>query len=126
MPGLYEVYVKDYFSAAHILKGYTGDCANTHGHNWTVEAYIQCTALDHLGIGIDFLDVKTALTDIIGRLDHTMLNENPAFSHINPTSETIAEWVYHNLSQRLNTDHIKVAKVMITESPGCGASFQEV
>ncbi|MBT3804010.1 MAG: 6-carboxytetrahydropterin synthase QueD [Desulfobacula sp.] len=125
MPGIYEVYIKDYFAAAHVLKGYDGDCANMHGHNWIVEAYIQCTKLDHLGIGIDFKDVKNAVTDILSKLDHSFLNENPAFENINPTSETLSRFLFDKLSQRLNTEHIKVKKVMVLESPGCGSSFQE-
>ncbi|MBC8439465.1 MAG: 6-carboxytetrahydropterin synthase [Deltaproteobacteria bacterium] len=125
MPGLYEVYIKDYFAAAHVLKGYDGACANMHGHNWIVEAYIQCTKLNQLGIGIDFLDVQAALKDVLSKLDHTFLNENPAFANINPTSETLSEFLFAELSQRLNTEHIRVSKVMVLESPGCGSSFQE-
>ena len=126
MTGIYEVYIKDYFAAAHVLKGYDGDCANMHGHNWIVEAYIQCTKLDSLGIGIDFLEVKIAVKDVLSKLDHTTLNENPAFTRINPTSETLSKFLFVELSSRLNTDHIKVSKVMVLESPGCGSSYQEV
>jgi len=126
MTGIYEVYIKDYFAAAHVLKGYDGDCANMHGHNWIVEAYIQCTKLDSLGIGIDFLEVKIAVKDVLGKLDHTTLNEHPAFASINPTSETLSKFLFTELSSRLNTKHIKVSKVMVLESPGCGSSYQEV
>jgi 6-pyruvoyltetrahydropterin/6-carboxytetrahydropterin synthase len=126
MTEIYEVYVKDYFAAAHILKGYDGACANMHGHNWIIEAYIQCTKLDQLGIGIDFMDVKTAVKDVLKGLDHSFLNENPAFAHINPTSETLAKFLFTQLSERLNTEHIKVSKVMVMESPGCGSSYQEL
>ncbi|WP_457552900.1 6-carboxytetrahydropterin synthase QueD [Desulfobacula sp.] len=126
MPGIYEIYIKDYFAAAHVLKGYDGDCANMHGHNWIVEAYIQCTKLDTLGIGIDFLDVKAAVKKVIGQLDHSFLNEHPAFTHINPTSETLSKFLFTQLSLHLNTDHIRVAKVTVLESPGCGSSYQEV
>jgi len=126
MKGLYEVYIKDHFAAAHVLKGYDGDCANMHGHNWIVEAYIQCTKLDSLGIGIDFLEVKVAVKDVLSKLDHTTLNENPAFASINPTSETLSKFLFTELSSRLNTEHIKVSKVMVLESPGCGSSYQEV
>ena len=126
MKGIYEVYIKDYFAAAHVLKGYDGDCANMHGHNWIVEAYIQCTKLDSLGIGIDFLEVKIAVKDVLSKLAHTTLNENPAFASINPTSETLSKFLFTELSSRLNTKHIKVSKVMVLESPGCGSSYQEV
>jgi len=79
MSGVYEIYVKDHFAAAHSLKGYDGNCSRIHGHNWIVEAYIQCTKL-----------------------------------------------IYKELSLRLNTDHIKVTRIMVFESPGCGSSYQEI
>lgn len=126
MPGIYEVYIKECFSAAHILKGHDGACANIHGHNWIIEAYIQCTQLNPLGMGIDFIEVKSALKEILDSLDHTLLNDHPAFTHINPTAETLSKYLFTMLSQRLNTAHIRISKVMVIESPGCGSSYQEV
>jgi 6-pyruvoyltetrahydropterin/6-carboxytetrahydropterin synthase len=125
MPGVYEIYVKDHFAAAHALKGYDGNCSNMHGHNWIVEAYIQCTKLNKLGIGIDFRDVKEIVKDVLGKLDHTNLNEIAEFGSINPTSENLSKLIYTELSRRLNTDATKVKKVMVFESPGCGSSYQE-
>jgi 6-pyruvoyltetrahydropterin/6-carboxytetrahydropterin synthase len=126
MPGVYEIYIKDHFAAAHVLKGYDGNCSNMHGHNWMVEAYIRCTRLNKLGFGLDFMDAKAVITDILARLDHTTLNDVAEFSHTNPTSENIAKFLYTEMSRRLNTEHIKVSKVMVMESPGCGSSYQEV
>ncbi len=126
MAGIYEVYIKDHFAAAHVLKGYDGACSNMHGHNWIVEAYIQCTKLDDLGIGIDFLKVKNAVKNILDKLDHTTLNENPAFTDMNPTSETLSRFLFTRLSSLINTQHIRVSKIMVMESPGCGSSYQEI
>lgn len=126
MPGIYEIYVKDHFAAAHSLKGYDGNCSSMHGHNWEVEAYIQCTRLNKLGIGLDFRDVKNVLKDVLSRLDHTNLNDVAEFGHINPTSENISKLLYRELSARLNTEFIKVTKIMVFESPGCGSSYQEI
>ncbi|MCK5835765.1 MAG: 6-carboxytetrahydropterin synthase QueD [Desulfobacula sp.] len=126
MPGVYEIYVEDHFSAAHALKGYDGNCSRIHGHNWIVQAYIQCSKLNKLGIGIDFRDVKGVVKDILSKLDHTNLNEVVEFSSINPTSENLSKFIYKELSRRLNTDHIKVTRIMVFESPGCGSSYQEV
>jgi 6-pyruvoyltetrahydropterin/6-carboxytetrahydropterin synthase len=126
MPGVYEIYVKDHFAAAHALRGYDGNCANMHGHNWDVEVYIQCTKLNQLGIGIDFRDVKGVIKDVLSKLDHTNLNEVVEFGSINPTSENISKFLYNELSRRLNTEFIKVVKIMVFESPGCGSSYQEI
>ena len=80
MTEIFEVYVKTHFSAAHSLKGYSGDCARTHGHNWIVEAYVRCKQLDDIGIGVDFRDIKQGIKDVLAGLDHFNLNELPAFT----------------------------------------------
>jgi 6-pyruvoyltetrahydropterin/6-carboxytetrahydropterin synthase len=125
MPGVYEIYVKDHFAAAHALKGYDGNCSNLHGHNWIIEAYIQCRKLNKLGIGIDFRDVKGVLKDVLGKLDHTNLNDIAEFGAINPTSENLAKFLFIELSLRLNTESTKVKKIMVFESPGCGSAYWE-
>ena len=126
MPGVYDIYVKDHFAAAHALKGYDGNCSNLHGHNWIVEAFIECTRLNKLGIAIDFRDVKAVLGDVLSKLDHTNLNDVAEFGSINPTSENLAKFLYREMSRRLNTDHIRVVKIMVFESPGCGSAYREV
>ena len=125
MPGVFEVYVKTHFSAAHSLRGYPGDCARIHGHNWIVEAYVECKELDDIGIGIDFREIKQALKDVLEGLDHFYLNELPAFRDSNPSSENIAKFLYKELGARLNSDVVKVSKVKVCETPGAGAFYWE-
>ena len=125
MPGVYEIYVKDHFAAAHALKGYDGNCSNLHGHNWIIEAYIQCRKINKLGISIDFRDVKGVLKDVLSKLDHTNLNDIAEFGAINPTSENLAKFLFIELSLRLNTESTKVKKIMVFESPGCGSAYWE-
>lgn len=126
MAGAYEIYIQEHFAAAHMLKGYDGNCSKMHGHNWMVEVFIQCSKLNKLGMGIDFHDVKTVLKDILSKLDHTTLNDVVEFSNINPTSENIAKFIYKELSRRLNTETIRITKVMVMESPGCGSAYYEI
>ena len=126
MPGVYEIHVKDQFTATHALKGYDGNWAGRHGHTWEVEATICCTRLNRLGIGIDFKDVKEVIQDVLGRLGDTNLNEVAEFGSINPTSENLAKLLYTELATRLNTAHVNVKKMTVFESPGCGASYSEL
>ena len=126
MPGVYDISVTDHFSAAHALKGYDGSCSQLHGHNWEVTAHIRCTRLNQLGFGVDFLDVKQVITDILSRLDHTNLNDVAEFGSINPTAENIAKFLYTEMARRLNTDQVKIRKISVLESPGCGCTYQEV
>lgn len=125
MPGVYEVYVKTHFSAAHSLRGYPGDCARTHGHNWIIEAYVKCKELDQIGIGVDFRDIKQAVKEVLAGLDHFNLNELPAFSKVNPTSENIAKFLYMELGKVLNSEVVRVSKVKVMETPGAGAFYWE-
>ena len=125
MPGIFEVYVKTHFSAAHALKGYPGDCARLHGHNWIIEAFVKCKELDDIGIGIDFRDIKQSVKDVLQGLDHFNLNELPAFQNKNPTSENIAKFIYKELAKQLNSEVVKVSKVKVSETPGAGAFYWE-
>jgi len=125
MAGIYEVYVKTHFSAAHALRGYAGDCARTHGHNWIIEVYVKCKELDDIGIGVDFRDIKKAVKDVLSGLDHFDLNELPAFKEENPTSENIAKYLYKEIGNVLNTDVLQVSKVKVCETPGAGAFYWE-
>lgn len=125
MPGVYEVYVKTHFSAAHSLKGYAGDCARTHGHNWITEVYVKCGKLDEIGIGVDFRDIKRAVKDVLKGLDHVNLNDLPAFENENPTSENIACYLYQEIGKKLNSEQVQVSKVKVCETPGAGAFYWE-
>ncbi len=125
MPGVYEVYVKTHFSAAHRLHGYPGDCSRIHGHNWIVEVFVRCAALNELGIGIDFRDIRSAVKEVLSKMDHCDLNELEAFQNKNPTSEHIARYLHEELSRILNSDDIRVSKVKVCETPGAGAFYWE-
>ena len=125
MPGIFEVYIKTHFSAAHSLNGYDGDCARTHGHNWIIEVYVRCRELDEIGIGIDFRDIKQSVKDVLEDLDHYNLNELPAFQQLNPTSENIARYLYRELSAKLNSEVVSVSRIKVSETPGAGAFYWE-
>jgi 6-pyruvoyltetrahydropterin/6-carboxytetrahydropterin synthase len=125
MPGIFELSVETHFSAAHALKGYPGDCANLHGHNWIIQVYVQCRDLDSIGIGIDFRVVKDHVQDVLSGLDHGYLNELPAFRNINPSSENVARYLYGELVKRIQSDRIKVSRVRVSETPNTGAVYWE-
>ena len=125
MPGIFEVYIETHFSAAHALRGYPGDCARLHGHNWIIQVYVRCRELDDIGIGIDFRVIKENVKDVLQGLDHFNMNELPAFQEDNPTSENIAKYLYRELSKRIDSDQVKVSKVKVSETPNAGAIYWE-
>jgi 6-pyruvoyltetrahydropterin/6-carboxytetrahydropterin synthase len=125
MGGIFEVYVQTHFSAAHRLEGYPGDCSRTHGHNWIIDVFVRCSALNDIGIGIDFRDIKLSVKEVLSNLDHFDLNELEPFRETNPTSENIAKYLYQELSRRLNSSTVKISKIKVSETPGAGAFYWE-
>ncbi len=112
----YELCIKMHFSAAHQLRGYDGDCARLHGHNWHVRLFVSCTELDALGIGVDYKVLKRELKAALEAWDHYNLNDIPPFDTINPTSENVARVLLQEMSRRLNNDRVRVSRVEISET----------
>jgi 6-pyruvoyltetrahydropterin/6-carboxytetrahydropterin synthase len=129
MKRLYELSVSAEFCAAHRLNGYPGDCRNTHGHNWGVTAFVLCSELDSLGMGLDFREIKNLVRDVLADLDHAFLNELSPFREDNPTAENIARHIYGELSRRLDErlpgGRARVSRIRIAETPGAEVSYWE-
>ncbi|MGZ6225933.1 MAG: 6-carboxytetrahydropterin synthase QueD [Syntrophales bacterium] len=125
MPGVFEISVATEFSAAHSLQGYSGNCAQVHGHNWIVEVFLRCRELNAIGISIDFREVKRAVKESIEDLDHSCLDEHPAFKNTNPSSENIARFLYEVLGARINSANVKISRVRVSETPNTGACYWE-
>jgi 6-pyruvoyltetrahydropterin/6-carboxytetrahydropterin synthase len=122
---MFEVSVEATFSAAHALRGYPGDCARLHGHNWIVRVCLRCRDLDETGIGIDFRVVKRHVSAVLRGLDHRNMNELPPFKDTNPSAEHIARYLFGEISRLLNSDRVRVAKIGVSETPDAGAWYRE-
>jgi len=72
---------------------------------------------------IDFVQVRSAMDAILGRLDHTCLNDHPELDP--PTAEVLAAFVFARLTEALPGDRVRVLRVMVEESPGLSASYTE-
>ena len=122
---MFKLMIRTSFAAAHNLINYQGDCENLHGHNWKVDVTVIASELDKAGLGVDFKVLKREAGVIIQELDHKYLNDNPAFNNISPSSEHIARYLYQRISQRLNSDVIKVDSVAVWESDNASACYYE-
>ena len=114
---MYEIAVEQEFDAAHALRGYQGKCENLHGHRFRVVARVKVTKLDEIGLAFDFTVLKKHLAEILGRFDHTSLNDVPPFDRINPSSENIAVTVFNELKPRLAKTPVALSGVEVWESP---------
>ena len=120
---MYHLTIKAHFAAAHRLVNYQGDCENLHGHNWNVEVTVSARQLDTAGLGIDFKILKHHTKELLGELDHKYLNDLPAFSQISPSSEQIARFLFHRLSDQLDNANVQLERVTVWESDFACASY---
>lgn len=122
---MYDISTRTHFSSGHHLRNYPGNCERPHGHNWTVEVTVRATALDELGMGIDFKALKKAVNTIMEDLDHRDLNEHPAFQSINPSSENIAAHIFASLKETLSSDRYRPYSVKVCETENCCVTYRE-
>ncbi|MBI5286956.1 MAG: 6-carboxytetrahydropterin synthase QueD [Deltaproteobacteria bacterium] len=125
---MYELTVISGFSAAHSLRGYEGECERLHGHNWRVEVTVVADRLDDIGLAIDFKVLKAELEKVLEGLDHHCLNDIPPFDTENPSSESIARFIFLKLSNALSSPGIggiRVKKVKVWESEIAAAAYLE-
>jgi len=109
---MFEVRVEKTIAAAHRLFDYNGPCESLHGHNYRIEVAYKGTELDRFGMLVDFTDIKRAFNAVLDTIDHTYLNEVPAFEGVSPSAENIAAYIYRALKQtpfdRATLDHVSV------------------
>lgn len=120
---MYELTVKGSFAAAHQLRAYKGRCENLHGHNWVVQVTLEATSLNQIGLAIDFTEIKKALREVLGELDHKHLNDLPMFRETNPSSENLSRWICEALATRLDSEDVRVSRVTTWESEEACATY---
>lgn len=125
MAARYTMKIITDFAAAHLLRGYPGDCSRLHGHNWKVEVEITAHALDTVGMGVDFKVIKKITKDYLDQWDHRHLNEIPPFDEINPTAENMSATIYQQLGNQLNSDNVKVSAVTLWETERACVTYCE-
>lgn len=101
---MYRLEKKFRFEASHVLPHHDGKCSRLHGHSWVGTLIMEGSSLINYGpkagMLVDFGDVSHAVSDLLHEsLDHWHLNDS--LSLINPTSENIAWWIFHQLKEKL-------------------------
>ncbi|MGD9496768.1 MAG: 6-carboxytetrahydropterin synthase QueD [Armatimonadota bacterium] len=112
------------FSAAHALRGYSGDCARVHGHNYRVLLTVEGEELNESGILVDFAELKRVCDAILDELDHRNLCEVPPFDAVNPSSENLARYLHRRASEALR-GVVRVSGVTVYESPTSSVTYRE-
>ena len=118
---MFELSVEDTFSAAHRVRGYSGDCAGIHGHTYRVSVTVKVKTLDKIGLSIDFKHIKKILHKIIQELDHKNLNKLQFFRKHNATAEWIAVFIYNRMKRKIKP----VTSVTVWEGLNASVTYSE-
>ena len=107
------------FEAAHRLPLLPANhkCHRLHGHSFQVEIVVEGECDPKLGWVMDYADIKAVVKPVIARLDHYYLNDIPGLE--NPTSEVIAQWLWHQLKPLLP----QLSKIVIRETCTSGCVY---
>ncbi len=112
-----EIYREFKFDAAHSLPHLPNGhkCGNLHGHTFAVIVYVSGPVGEKTGWVMDYGEIKSVCEPVIDRLDHSYLNDIPGLE--NPTSETIAVWLWNRIKPEI--PQLSMVEVKETVATGC-------
>src|SRR5689334_3768085 len=114
-----EIFKEFRFEAAHRLPNVPEGhkCSRLHGHSFQVSVHVEGRVGEQSGWVQDFDDLKCAWRPLHMLLDHNYLNEIDGLA--NPTSETLACWIWDRLIVNLPD----LSKVVVRETCTSGCVF---
>jgi 6-pyruvoyltetrahydropterin/6-carboxytetrahydropterin synthase len=90
-----------HFEAAHKLPTFPEGhkCRRLHGHSFRFKVIVEGEVDPARGYLIDYGEIKKLTDPLVKRLDHYYMNEIEGLE--NPTSETLARWLWDRLKPSL-------------------------
>ena len=95
---MYSLNVRDHFMIAHSFQGEVfGPAQGLHGATYVVDATFRRADLDEDGLVVDIGRASETLADILSGMNYKNLDEDPAFSGKNTTTEFLARQIQERL-----------------------------
>ena len=120
---MYEVTIRQDFSAAHTIMETGGVREKLHGHNFTVEVSVCSDILGETGILIDFRVLRAWTDEILKEFDHKYLNDVDYFKSASPSSENIARYIFGRMREKAKEKNLSVSRVTVWESGDASATY---
>jgi 6-pyruvoyl-tetrahydropterin synthase len=99
---MFSVTVRDHMMIAHSFRGEVfGPAQRLHGATFVVDATFRRAALDDDGIVVDIGRAAEELRAVVGQLSYRNLDEDPAFTGMNTTTEALAKVIADRLAERI-------------------------
>jgi len=129
---MYTVCVRDHMMIAHSFKGEVfGPAQRLHGATYVVDVEFRRPDIDADGIVVDIGRAGEVLCRVVAELSYRNLDEVPAFTGRNTTTEFLAKWVFDNMLSAILRDElgpgaraVESLRVTLHESHVAWASFE--
>ncbi len=122
---MYTVAVKRDFVAQHFLIGGDWGAENEwHSHHYVVELQLHGAELDRHGYLVDIVDIEANLEAIVDEYRDKTLNEQPAFTGLNPSIEHFCRIIATTLAERIQAPNLTALTVKIWENEIAWACYQ--
>ena len=99
---MYSISVRDHFMIAHSFDGDVfGPAQSLHGATYVVDVELRRPKLDENGVVVDIGLAGQALDSVLSKLNYRNLDEEPALTGRNTTTEFLARIVFDRLEERI-------------------------
>ena len=107
---MYSVCVRDHLMIAHSFKGDVfGVAQNLHGATFVVDLELRRLQLDRDGVVVDIGRASDALRRVVSGLNYRNLDEEPAFTGNNTTTEFLARVIFDRMVAEIRAGALGVA-----------------
>jgi len=129
---MYTVSVRDHLMVAHSFRGEVfGPAQRLHGATYVVDVEFRRAALDASGIVVDIGKAGDVLRTVLGELNFRNLDDDPAFTGQNTTTEFLARVIFDRVAGALGRGElgaggadIESLKVTLHESHVAWAAYE--
>ncbi|HEY5617252.1 MAG TPA: 6-carboxytetrahydropterin synthase [Vicinamibacterales bacterium] len=129
---MYSVTVRDHIMIAHSFKGQVfGPAQRLHGATYVVDVELKRPSLDTDGVVVDIGRAADVLRRVLADLNYRNLDEIPAFTGRNTTTEMLARVIFDGLVAAIGRGDLGLGaaaleriRVTLHESHIASASFE--
>lgn len=108
----FSVTVRDHMMVAHSFIGEAfGPAQRLHGATFVVDATFGADELDQDGVVVDIGLAAAMLSEITGSLTYRNLDDEPAFTGMNTTTERLCQVIADGLAERAHDGRLGVNRL---------------
>lgn len=129
---MYSLSVRDHIMIAHSFRGVVfGPAQRLHGATYVIDCEVRRPELDADGLVVDIGLLSQVLGEELGAFNYRNLDEEPAFSGQNTTTEFLARVIFERMAARIAAGDLgpgaaglTAMKVTLGESHVAWAAFE--